>query len=504
MRRLEIPETPNAAVPCDILHLMSSAESVASQISHSPTAGAERPSWIAPNRTGTEPLGKEQQREKDHWKPGISKATYKEDTQIRLPARRPYVLSTDDATARTSHSKQQEPCTTSLENSPKTGNLLVPRNVSTSPEVDDASLHVPHTNRELARIALVCANGSSMSAPQIIDWLVRRFPYLQQEQGLWEKSLKATLPLKEFRSNKVTGLGDIRVVYSFANEVYKTRYEEEYRDYITHYSHEDSQQQISRLDAVESTGDVLETTENIPEQHSRVRAGETVENAPARYAEDTWGNIPKNIAYSQQSAALFIPSPASTSSDDDTAPCPFKPTRLSLTRSKTEYAAEIKRETSFHKAYPRSIRTSLEMMTAEEKARKVTEIRARPSRKQLIDSGQRLAHVRRYRRQDAHDESEGAWKPQSVEAKEKPMKGASDCDEPRSLHEVFRLPTNAVPMLHEGNELAFRDGTMVSEAIATLVDRYVNNVNRSMADYHDRDESTGWANGWELGLQSIN
>ncbi|EMD96568.1 hypothetical protein COCC4DRAFT_34333, partial [Bipolaris maydis ATCC 48331] len=91
----------------------------------------------------------------------------------------------------------------------------------------------------------------------------------------------------------------------------------------------------------------------------------------------------------------------------------------------------MKRGTSFHHVYPRNTRPSIEMMTTEEKAMKVAEIQARPSRKALFDSGQRLAHVRRYKRLDIHDESDGAWNTQPSEVEGYPAKNEAatrDCD----------------------------------------------------------------------------
>ncbi|KAJ5031543.1 hypothetical protein PSV08DRAFT_386150 [Bipolaris maydis] len=295
-----------------------------------------------------------------------------------------------------------------------------------------------HTNRELARIALACANGASMTASQIVDWLVQKFHYLQKGQSTWEKSLKAVLSRKEFRSDKASGLHGARLMYSFANAAYKARYEEEYRDYIIQCSQEHDQKHAVR---------------------------------PVAVVKSSQGNVSNSAACPQSSAitstipdSSFIPSPATNASNGDLPPDLFKLSDSSLVKDIAEYTSEMKRGTSFHHVYPRNTRPSIEMMTTEEKAMKVAEIQARPSRKALFDSGQRLAHVRRYKRLDIHDESDGAWNTQPSEVEGYPAKNEAatrDCDEPRSLCEVFNLPVHAVPM-NDGVELAFRDGTLVN------------------------------------------
>ncbi|KAH7548843.1 hypothetical protein BM1_10616 [Bipolaris maydis] len=336
-----------------------------------------------------------------------------------------------------------------------------------------------HTNRELARIALACANGASMTASQIVDWLVQKFHYLQKGQSTWEKSLKAVLSRKEFRSDKASGLHGARLMYSFANAAYKARYEEEYRDYIIQCSQEHDQKHAVR---------------------------------PVAVVKSSQGNVSNSAACPQSSAitstipdSSFIPSPATNASNGDLPPDLFKLSDSSLVKDIAEYTSEMKRGTSFHHVYPRNTRPSIEMMTTEEKAMKVAEIQARPSRKALFDSGQRLAHVRRYKRLDIHDESDGAWNTQPSEVEGYPAKNEAatrDCDEPRSLCEVFNLPVHAVPM-NDGVELAFRDGTLVSRPSTTLVDRYVNELNRSTVDCHDHGRYTGWGRDLEPDLPSI-
>ncbi|KAL1797254.1 hypothetical protein ACET3X_003860 [Alternaria dauci] len=103
-------------------------------------------------------------------------------------------------------------------------------------------------------------------------------------------------------------------------------------------------------------------------------------------------------------------------------------------------------------------------MTPEEKAAKIAEIKMRPKRKQFFGSVDRLAHVRRYRHQDIHDQSDGAWKPNSMTERttgEQDSAAPNEHGENQSLLQIFNLPSNAIPM-NDGRELAFRDGTLIN------------------------------------------
>jgi hypothetical protein len=440
----------------------------------------------------------------------------REEAEAHPSQQQSHTPCVDDTTAHVPYSRHGESGTMALKSSSEaTCSSLSPK-IPIGSNVDDTdspARQKRYTNRELARIALACANGASMTASQIIDWLVQKFPYLSEERSAWEKSFRPVLSLEEFRRNKAVGSHEARVVYSFANAAYKARYEEDYRDHIVDHSHGCRQRHVTRpAAATDPRGNVGEIVKSIQKQHSRGGLQKAIKSAPTGYTQSTWRNTSKSTASSRHSAAVpatpdpsFIPSPVSTTSNDNPPLNLLKLSSLTSLRDLAHYASGIKRETSFHCVYPHDTHPSIEMMTAEEKARKVAEIRARPSRKDLFDSNQRLAHVRRYRRQDIHDESDGAWKPQSAGAKENLIEEdtiAKNCNEPRSLREVFNLPANAVPM-NDGNEMAFRDGTMVSQPSAMLVDRHVNQLNRSTAVCHDHGTYTGLGRGLEPDLRSI-
>ncbi|RMZ66065.1 hypothetical protein GMOD_00005132 [Pyrenophora seminiperda CCB06] len=281
------------------------------------------------------------------------------------------------------------------------------------------------THPELAIIALVAANGSAMTFVQIIDWLVQHFYYLRKGQGTWEKSLKAVLSNRpEFHSSEDI-LGHERMkLYSFASPTYKARFEKEYRHYLGSYLPRKLRQAGLQPEARSSVM-------AIPKGSRR----KAIKSAPSR----------RN----------FVPPsrmrPPNQDEDNDPSLDP-----VALQVDMLSKSPEPERETSFYRVQTDCIKQSIERMTLEEKARKIVEIQSRPSRKRIFGPDHRLAHVLREQRQDIHDESGGAWKPNFTSMKEKQTRRGE-----RSLLEAFDLPENAIPM-NDGQELAFRDGTLLN------------------------------------------
>jgi hypothetical protein len=307
-----------------------------------------------------------------------------------------------------------------------------------------------HTNRELARIALVCANGAGMSAVQITEWLASTFSYLKKGQGAWEKSLKSVLSLQpEFRSEKpAESTPEARVLYSLANAAVRVKYEQEYQSYLPPASVPGPQEgrQKARKSTPQCHGvDTVKQFEcdqsGLPSQ-IKSSITKAVKSAPSQRTVPTHDSLPKQ-------------SMSEVTSNDEPRYNPFERTTAPRPKIAPLDDLEAERETSLRSVYPLDMAPSVETMTPEEKAAKIAEIKARPSRKQFFGSNWRLAHVRRYGRQDIHDESDGAWRSghESV---------TNDCDENRSLLQVFNLPSNARPF-SDGNELAFRDSTLVSD-----------------------------------------
>ncbi|KAJ4365053.1 hypothetical protein N0V83_008669 [Neocucurbitaria cava] len=174
-----------------------------------------------------------------------------------------------------------------------------------------------------------------------------------------------------------------------------------------------------------------------------------------------------NACSNMHMSASKIPVTSMTERHHELLYMPFERSTLREPQSMLNSNHNIKRETSFYKVFPQEQRLSFEALKPLEKAQKIAEIKARPTRKTLFGSDHRLAHVRRFGRRDIHDESVGAWIPkcsagtQFALGLDKVVLPA-DNDEFESLREVFDLPQDAIPMNDGQTELAFRDGTLIN------------------------------------------
>ncbi|KAI4919435.1 hypothetical protein J4E90_001569 [Alternaria incomplexa] len=333
-------------------------------------------------------------------------------------------------------------------------------NISESPTEAHSGPSIPtkrHTNRDLARIALVCAQGTGMTALEIIDWLALRFSYLKKGQGAWEKSLKSVLSHQpEFYGVKPSGRPYERVVYNFTSTANRAKYEEEYHEYLPLPSvlgpqegHGNARKITSQRAVADNVMQNAEIQDEQPTQIKR-RTTRAIKSAPSRRNAITHDSLP-------------TPMMEEVTTDVEPGYNPFERATVSrLTRAPVD-DLEAQRGTDFRSAYSPNIAPSIETMTSEEKAAKIEEIKARPSRKQFFGANWRLAHVRKYGREDVHDESDGAWKSHhTTEGSMADRNSApNDRDENQSLLQVFNLPTNTRPF-SDGNELVFRNTTLVS------------------------------------------
>jgi hypothetical protein len=346
-------------------------------------------------------------------------------------------------------------------NFPHTARTPSHHNVSTTTNLGDIAVpeaEKRYTNRQLAQIALAVANGSGMTALQIIDWVVERFSYKQKGQDEWQKSLKSVLSLKpEFRGDKPVGAAPgSSTLYSFANAAFRAQFETAHRQYRTNSKFASKQTPKEHRQDRRQT-----TTQSASETALTVKPSKAIKSAPSCRTQMSLPPEPDSNV-SIPSGGIVV----KTTSSDDSLFNPFERPAEQRSAITLDSCVETKRVTSFHKLRLQPQKPSVETMTPEEKALKIAEITARPSRKKFFGSDHRLAHVRRYGRQDVHDESEGAWKPSpSLQTDEQavreedvvPKKG----EDPRTLRELFNLPANAIPM-NDGQELAFRDGTLVN------------------------------------------
>ncbi|KAI4652445.1 hypothetical protein J4E93_002647 [Alternaria ventricosa] len=319
------------------------------------------------------------------------------------------------------------------------------------------------TNRELARIALVCANGTGMTALEIIDWLALRFSHLKKGQGGWEKSVKSVLSFQpEFYGVKPSRRPYERIVYNFTSTANRAKYEEEYHEYLPLASvpgPQDGHGKAGKSAPQRSVADNVMQPEEIQDEQpiqTKRRTARAIKSAPSRRNAITDDSLP----------TLLV---EEVTTDAEPGFNPFERATVSRPTRAPFDDLEAQRGTDFRSAYSPNTAPSIETMTSEEKAAKIAEIRARPSRKQFFGANWRLAHVRKYGREDIHDESDGAWKSHHTTERSTADRNSAtnDRDENQSLLQVFNLPANTRPF-SDGNELVFRNVTSVSDTTPSL------------------------------------
>jgi hypothetical protein len=311
-----------------------------------------------------------------------------------------------------------------------------------------STLEKRYTMRELARIALVGANGTRLTALQIIDWLAQKFSYLQKGEGTWEKNVKSALSgFEEFNGRKTAGSAKL---YGFANEQFRAQFEQKYQTHCTRP--ESVGHQLVDISKHEQCEPIIQPTHGPESAAKRLKVTHA---SPLRISV---------VSSPTKSDVSLIPqslAPIETSSNNGPLRIPFVRTTTRDSENTLEEISDTKREMNFRTLRLQLQKQSIESMTSDEKARKIAQIQARPSRKTFFGADHRLAHVRRYRRQDIHDERDGAWQPSITNQRKDKRTGDDEIGDIRTLREVFNLPANAIPMNDGQNELAFRDGTLV-------------------------------------------
>ncbi|KAH9876063.1 hypothetical protein J1614_003942 [Plenodomus biglobosus] len=309
-----------------------------------------------------------------------------------------------------------------------------------------------HTIRELAIIALAAAEEPDLTAEDIIDWLAKTFTYLRKGHGPWESAVKTRLStLPELRRDKIPGVSHNMKTYSFIDASTRARYRKVFSEYcyvITTPVSEvagSSEFYVKPLPALKDTGlpQSIKVIKTVPleEKHPPVRTADTSEAICVT-----------------QVTPVMLPEGLSA---------PSMPFKRAIERTPQVDLSIIindsKRETSYE-AFLKAQTLSVDSMTEDQRVAKSAQIKARPSRKQFFGSDHRLGHVRRYGRQDIHDESDGAWKPPRLETGKDLAKryGSTSMLDGPTLREVFDLPENAIPMNDGQTELAFRDGTRIN------------------------------------------
>ncbi|KAI8934384.1 hypothetical protein NX059_009120 [Plenodomus lindquistii] len=304
-----------------------------------------------------------------------------------------------------------------------------------------------YTYRELAIIALVAAGDSSLTAAETTDWLAKEFSHLKKAQGSWEIAVKSRLSsMPEVRRTpNIAGTGHSLKRYSFANEATRARFRAEFAQYCDPVTTSPS----------ESAGPSNSITKPL------ARAEDAGVPRPTLVKKTAPSRLDSPILKPPQppeATHVAQTTPATLSEGLSTPSMPFERINERIPQVQLLNIPGAQRETSYE-AFLKAQTSPVELMTDEQKMDKIAEIKARPSRKQFFGSDHRLGHVRHYRRQDIHDESDGAWKlPLKTMGEQK--EDTRMLDGP-TLREVFGLPSKAIPMNDAQSELAFRDATRV-------------------------------------------
>jgi hypothetical protein len=306
------------------------------------------------------------------------------------------------------------------------------------------------TNRERARIALVASNGQRRTTAEIIDWNLQMFPYLSEKRAAFEKSIAAVLSdSSEFKGRRIFGVQGNELSWGFPSSDIQRRFEREYPEYRTSLNNLTEQGddcvQVALSDGSDST---TKQKTSMRFQPTKVASSNLINEAA----------IPANFEMMHEDGPLAELKGRDTSSSAPSGTC-NSPRTLRLDQSNGGRNFEA---CSSYRTPP------LEAMTQTEIDQKISEIKQRPSRKKFFGPEHRLAHVRRYGRQDIHDESDGSWKPElygkvkTSADSQSPDVGPDDREEIATVRQLFDLPINAIPMNTGQTELAFRDGTLVS------------------------------------------
>jgi hypothetical protein len=373
---------------------------------------------------------------------------------------------------------------------------------------EELSTQRDYTKRELARLALVSAKGSRMTSSQIVLWVAHTFPKYRVGKGGWEKSIYACLSkFPEFDGRKIAEAFETKKLYGFSNASYRTRYEKEYSGFFKASTSRSAEVQSQQDIAEQRSQGVLQSRRAVKSAPSHpipikkepgviattdkhkpfARSGEAELDATSKLGTR---RMRKQAAWSTaegQRSRIKI-----KQMENDESPMSIKRPVSPQPTQTLDPELAVKRAATFKDARAAGVEPSIDSMTEAEKAQKIAEIKARPSRKKYFGSNHRLVHKRRYNLADIHDESDGAWKPLQS-ASDEPQRNLARNDDAetneedsRTLREVFDLPNNMIPMNDGYTELAFRDGTLVSFGIFVSEHPiYTNTKCRSTVDYHD-------------------
>jgi hypothetical protein len=307
-----------------------------------------------------------------------------------------------------------------------------------------------YTNRQLARIALVAANGNCMTTSQIILWLARTFSYLRVGENNWEMNIRSVLSgFEEFQGRKIPEAHGNKKLYGFSSPGLRVQFEAEYSEFLA-----SSKPHTTPVQLESGTYGGRKPQDDQPP--ATKRAVKSALNLPKSMTE--------HRSKTNMVSSRHLPI---TQADQATKDTSFNPFERSVPRPPFKLLNSnhsFRQETALQAATPYTYQSTFDTMTKIEKAQWIEQIKARPSRKAYFGSGHRLAHKRRHDLEDIHDERDGAWRQpmKAVEDKSLEVDQSISIDEDkgsRTLRAVFNLPDNMVPVNDGQTELAFKDGT---------------------------------------------
>jgi hypothetical protein len=285
---------------------------------------------------------------------------------------------------------------------------------------------------------------------------MQTFPHLSERKVALERNIATVLSVfPEFNGRKVAGARGKKQLWGFTNANVQRRYEREYAEYYTPSDFLATQWSDTGLTGHPDRSDCI-TKQCDQTQVQSLKVANTVLISKAV--------IPVSAELTQKSALL-------AGSEECNVPL-----SMLLGVSDLRHTIELDDSNEGRFLDNNSLYQTLpaETMTQRDIVQKISEIKQRPSRKRFFGSEHRLAHVRRYGREDVHDESEGAWKPRSSKkikttASSFTSVGLEHKDGPTTARQLFGLPKNPIPVNSGQSELAFRDGILVSILSPKLV-----------------------------------
>ncbi|KAH7094431.1 hypothetical protein FB567DRAFT_3271 [Paraphoma chrysanthemicola] len=313
-----------------------------------------------------------------------------------------------------------------------------------------------YTVRQMAAIALVAANGSRLTTSEIITWLAQNLPHLCVGEGSWGRSVRQALStFTDFYGEKIAGARTNKKRYGFASAEVQARYEKEYPAFRKQASFSTSSEPRLECAALDNVASQPLATHSGSSSEIRVAARRSASSAcsttPMSYRPEDFGTTTR--------AVVFLKGSEEQETGNDYMSRPFQRSQPRQPLKTLDIDFVIERKTNFHAALARIQQFDSMKMSETERAQKIAEIKARPSRKKYFGSDHRLAHKRRYNLEDIHDERNGAWRPHHFTKNQN--LGILDM-ETRTLEQVFSLPDIVIPMNDGQTELAFRDGTLVN------------------------------------------